>query len=166
MNSSAAPEPNLPEPDWDFDISTFLGQNVPVGEISLDLGGYFDFTQSFLPLSSGPWFRGLCIILLDKMMRKSPSGVTSTVFYQEVWARICITLWLDLYCTLHSEDLFESLCHIDKEIVFLLPLFILPYSRCLNVPVLLFSACRIASSLSLSAWTSGPLKSIETSSII
>lgn len=53
MNSSVMPDPNLPEPEWDFDVCAFLGQNMPAGETGLDLGGYFDFAQSFFPPPSG-----------------------------------------------------------------------------------------------------------------
>lgn len=42
---------SLPELDWDFDISTLLGQNIPAGETGLDLGHYFDFDQPFIPIS-------------------------------------------------------------------------------------------------------------------
>jgi hypothetical protein len=52
-HSSVVPEATLPEPDWDFDISAFLGQNIPVGEAGLDLGGYFDLAQSFFPAPPG-----------------------------------------------------------------------------------------------------------------
>ncbi|KAH7168189.1 putative C6 finger domain protein [Fusarium sp. MPI-SDFR-AT-0072] len=45
--SSAMPNQNAPEPEWD--VSAFLGQNVAAGEIGMDTAGYFDFAQSLFP---------------------------------------------------------------------------------------------------------------------
>ncbi|KAG4430183.1 hypothetical protein IFR05_014342 [Cadophora sp. M221] len=44
-------DPGLPELDWDFDICALLGQTMPAGQTGLDLGHYFDFSQSFSPLA-------------------------------------------------------------------------------------------------------------------
>ncbi|CAG7560653.1 unnamed protein product [Fusarium equiseti] len=47
--NATMPDLNPPQPEWEFDVSAFLGQNIPAGETGLDLGGYFDFAQSFFP---------------------------------------------------------------------------------------------------------------------
>lgn len=49
LSSSVMPDLNPSQPEWEFDVSAFLGQNIPAGETGLDLGGYFDFAQSFFP---------------------------------------------------------------------------------------------------------------------
>lgn len=51
FNSVAIPESNMPAIEWDFDISAFLGQNMPAGGTGLDLGHYFDFSFDPQPLS-------------------------------------------------------------------------------------------------------------------
>ncbi|EEU33849.1 uncharacterized protein NECHADRAFT_55924 [Fusarium vanettenii 77-13-4] len=52
-NGSMISDSTFLEPEWDFDVSAFLGQDMTTGGTGFDLSGYFDFTRSFLPPSYG-----------------------------------------------------------------------------------------------------------------